>query len=83
MFFRLSCFGGVHGNQLCRQHVHPGHPQQAAVRHESVQGLRREGKEHHGVVRGGQTAPAVQRERRDCQLRAHPRQCQRPQRRGH
>ena len=56
-------FRGVYRNQLCRQHLHTGNPQQTPVQHESVQGYRNQGEEHDGVVCGLQAASSLQRER--------------------
>lgn len=38
----------MHRHQLCRQHLHPCHKQQAGIQHESVQGYRRQGQEYNG-----------------------------------
>lgn len=76
-------FRTMHRHQLRGQHVHPRHSQQTPVLNEGVQGLRRERQEHDGMVRGLQTAPAVQRERGDNQLRPDQGQRGRPQRGCH
>ena len=65
----------VLGHHVHRQHLHPGDPQQEGALDEGVQGHGHKGQEHHGVVRGLQASPGLQREGGDSQLRGDQGQC--------